>query len=246
MEVSDLRNRVLVLEQRRRAAEAKLNTLLDREPEAALGAPVNYSVRPVSHSLETLKEMALENRVELKAVTLAIQKSETSRALAKKAYYPDLMADFSYWNVRNNPNRWMLMVEAKIPIAFWSKGKHDARVRQSEMEKRAWESDYEALVNQILYAVEDAFVDIQVARNNVDLYQDVIILQARQTVAAVKANYETDRATFLNLVDSERTLLRFELAYYKALVDFEKGMADLERAVGMVLRTPVYEKGERK
>ncbi|MDP7560491.1 MAG: hypothetical protein QF745_08115, partial [Planctomycetota bacterium] len=59
-------------------------------------------------------------------------------------------------------------------------------------------------------------------------------------------NYEADRATFLNLVDSERTLLRFELGHYEALVDFELGIADLERAVGTGLRTPESEKGEAK
>ena len=78
-----------------------------------------------------------------------------------------------------------------------------------------------------------------------DLYQDVIIPQAQQTVETIKTNYETNRATFLNLVDSERTLLRFELDYYKALVAFEKGQADLERAVGTALLVSGHEEGEK-
>lgn len=243
VEVSDLGNRVLVLAQRRRAGVAKLNTLMDREPETVLGSLADFPIRPMGYTLDTLKQMAMKNRPELMAVTVAIEKSETAKALAKKAYYPDLMADFSYWNVRNNTNRWMLMIEAKVPVAFWSKGKHDARVRQAEVEKRAWQADYEDVKNQILYAVEEAFVNIQVAWNNVDLYQDVIIPQAQQTVAAIQANYETDRATFLSLVDSERTLLRFELDYYKALVAFEKGQADLVRAIGTTLLESGYDEG---
>ena len=237
VEVSDLSNRVLVLIQRRRVAEAKLNVLLDRDPEASLGRSADFPIRPVVYSLKELQQMALDNRPELKAIQFAIERSEAARALARRDYYPDLMADFSYWDVRNNPNRWMLMVEAKVPIAFWSKGKHDARVRQAEAEKRAWESTYGELKNQILYQVEEAFVAIRVAEDNVDLYGRVIIPQARQAVEAVKVGYQTDRATFLNLVDSERGLLRFELDYYTAVVNFEKGIAGLERAVGTNLRT---------
>ena len=245
VEVFDLGNRVLVLAQRRQIGVAKLNTLMDRAPETELGSLAGFSIRPVGYSLEVLKQMAIENRPELKAATLAIERNETAKALAQKAYYPDFMVDFSYWNVRNNTNRWMLMVEAKVPIAFWSKGKHDARLRQVEMEKRVWQADYEDIKNQVLYAVEEAFVNVQVAWNNVDLYQDVIIPQAQQTVETIKTNYETNRATFLNLVDSERTLLRFELDYYKALVAFEKGQADLERAVGTALLVSGHEEGEK-
>ncbi len=244
VEVSDLSNRALVLGQKRRAAEARLNALLDRDPGASLGPPADFPVRPVRYTLDEMKQMALENRPELKALSLAVERAEAARALAKRDYYPDLMTDFSYWDVKNNPNRWMLMVEAKVPLAFWSKGKHDARVRQADAEVRALEADHRELRNQALYAVEEAYVDVQVARNNVDLYSRTIVPQARQAVEAVRAGYETDRATFLNLVDSERTLLRFELDYYRSMVNYEKGVADLERAVGASLRTPVINEGE--
>ena len=155
--------------------------------------------------------------------------------LAKRSYYPDFMTDFSYWNVRNSRNRWMLMVEAKIPIAFWSRGRYDARARQAAVEKQAWLSELGELRNQVLFEIEEALVEVRIAQSNADLYRRTIIPQARLAVDALRASYETDRASFFSLVDSERTLLRFELAYYRALVESEKGIANLERAVGASL-----------
>lgn len=236
VEVSDLSNQVLVLSRRQQTAAARLNTLLDREPQGPLGQPAEFTLTPLAQSLEELQRMALENRSELRAAQLTIAQSTAAIELARKDYYPDFMADFAYWNVRDETNRWMLMLEARVPVAFWSRGKHDARVRQAQAERKAWEAAREELENQILYAVEEAYVEVGVAARNADLYRQVILPQARQAVEVMRAGYQTDRESFLSLVDSERALLRFELDYHRARVDYEKSFADLERAVGTDLR----------
>ncbi len=235
VEVSDLSKEVLVLVQRRRATEAKLNTLLNRLPQTPLGTPEECEAVKVTQTLEDLQKVALDNRPELEATQLAVQRSRTDQKLARKEYYPDFMIDVAYWNVQDNLNRWMLMVEAKIPLAFWSKGRHDARLKEAKIEERLSNSAYEDLKNHVLYEVEDALINVQVAESEIKLYRDVILPQAQQTLEAVTASYRTGRASFLNLIDSERVLLKFELAYYRSLVDFEKGLADLERAVGIDL-----------
>jgi len=44
--------------------------------------------------------------------------------------------------------------------------------------------------------------------------------------------YENDRTEFLDLLDSQMTVIDLDLAYFQALADFEARLADLELAVG--------------
>jgi outer membrane protein TolC len=44
--------------------------------------------------------------------------------------------------------------------------------------------------------------------------------------------YENDRTEFLDLLDSQMTVIDLDLAYFQALADFESRLADLELAIG--------------
>jgi outer membrane protein TolC len=45
--------------------------------------------------------------------------------------------------------------------------------------------------------------------------------------------YENDKTEFLDLLDSQMTVIDVDLAYFQAVADFEARMADLELAVGI-------------
>jgi len=237
VEVADQANQIEILNRRRQTTEARLNTLMNRASRTPPGRPEELVIVPLVQRLEELQQIALINRSERRATELAIVRSEVVGDLARRDYYPDFMTDFSYWNVRDRQNRWMLMVEANIPIAFWSRGKHDARVRQAATEKRAWEASLQELDNQILFAVEDAFANLEIAAVDIRLYQKTIMLQAQQAVEALRIAYQTDQESLLSLLDSERRLHQFELKYHRSRIDYEKSLADLERAVGIPLRS---------
>ncbi len=51
--------------------------------------------------------------------------------------------------------------------------------------------------------------------------------------------YQADQGDFLTLIDNQRVLLDVQLAYYRALSDLEQARADLERAVGADVLSPV-------
>ena len=135
------------------------------------------------------------------------------------------------------------MQQGRLPLAFWSRGRYDARTRQARLEKRATEAFLQQLDNQIQLAVEEAYTELEVSVGDINLYEQTILPQARQAVDALRAAYQTDQTTFLSLIDSERRLLQFDLAYQRARVAHEQSMADLERAVGAPLH--FNEEGKR-
>jgi outer membrane protein, heavy metal efflux system len=89
VEISKLSEQLMVLEQRRQTAEARLNSLLFREPETPVGTPAEIKPREFTWSLTDLNETALTNYPTLKAQQRRIDREQYGVELAKKDFYPD-------------------------------------------------------------------------------------------------------------------------------------------------------------
>lgn len=89
--------------------------------------------------------------------------------------------------------------------------------------------------NLTLFEVKDFHFKVQTSERLVKLYRDNIIPQAEQSLNAAEIGYQSGKVDFLNLIDSQRVLLDFNLAYYRAVADFGINIAQLERVVGIEL-----------
>ena len=60
--------------------------------------------------------------------------------------------------------------------------------------------------------------------------------QAEQGVAAARAGYRAGKTGFLDLIEANRAWRGFQLEYYRALVERENRLAELEQVIGTDLR----------
>ena len=238
VELSKLFNELPVLEQQRATANARLNLLLSRAPQASLGEPIEPIVpneqgqRP---SLEALQQRAVQNRPELRAVDLEIARTQAATALAHKQYYPDfnvMVERFQNFGARDGFGG---MVSMSLPFAFWTKPKYDAGVREAAANVESAKATVQSLKNQIMFEVKDLLAKIEAAEKMVTLYKTTVLPQAQQTLESARIGYQTGKAEFLTLLDAERAIKDFQLAYYRALTETEQRTAELERAVGVDL-----------
>ena len=135
VEVSKMVDDLIMLGQRKRALEAKLNALLDRPPDSTVGKPEEVIVRKFPYTVEELQKVALEMNPTLKGMKKMIEAKEKAYALAKREYYPDFGVRFAYGQRDNGPEmkrRDMLtgMVEVNIPIFY--KSKQDRKVAETK------------------------------------------------------------------------------------------------------------------
>jgi outer membrane protein TolC len=235
VELSLLQQQLPVLEQRRITAAAMLNTLLDRDPASPLGLAQEPTQLPIEKPLDELHSFALNDRPELKAAELEVQRSEQSRALAQRQYYPDFnVAVQRFQNYQANDG-FGAYVAMSIPFAFWTKPKYDAGVQEAAAAVSVAQAQQHTLENLTKFQVNDLLAKFRATDQVAMLYRTTILPQAEQSLESARVGYRVGKGSFLDLIDAQRAWRGFQHEYFKAIVDRQNRLAELEQVVGITL-----------
>lgn len=233
VELSKIANDIIVLEQNRKAIQARLNNLLNRHPDAPLGVPKDFEKHTLAFNLNELEKIALDNRPMLQRSEHAVEKNRLNLELVKKDYYSDITAMIEYRHIGDFPSdTWSSALSINIPW-LWSKQRQ--KVKEARKELQASNADHEAVNNRTLFEIRDVISRVISANSTLNLFKTSVIPQAVQSLNAARIGYETGRVDFLTLIDSQRTLLDAKLQYYRSLVEYEQNLARLEKTVGVEL-----------
>jgi outer membrane protein, heavy metal efflux system len=235
VELSLLFQHLPVLGQRRKTAEAMLNTLLDRDTSSPLGIAQEPSQAPIETPLDDLHGLALNDRPEIKAAELDVQRSEQSRALAQRQYYPDFNVAFQRFQNYQANDGFGAYVAMSIPFAFWTKPKYDAGVQEAEAAVAVAQAQQHTLENMTRFQINDLLAKFRATDQVATLYRTTILPQAEQSLEAARVGYRAGKTGFLDLIDTQRAWRGFQLEYFKALVDRQHRLAELEQVVGITL-----------
>ncbi|TAJ76148.1 TolC family protein [bacterium] len=238
LEQTDLLNKLTWAEKDLVSSQAKLNTLLNRPPNSPLAPPRELDLTAVSSEPSELEKTALEQRPELRASEVGIRKAEKTVELAEKnRKFPDFMVGLEYWVAPDQSQKHMYspMITLTIPFSPWTKGKHDYEIEQALAERQMAQSNLQAMRNAVLFEVRDLAAKLAAATKSLSIYRDGLLPQSQQSFQAALAAYQTGSVNFMTLLDAQRTIRDVRTGYYKAMVDYEQSLADLERAVGKKL-----------
>jgi outer membrane protein, heavy metal efflux system len=244
-ELTRVLNRLLTLRQQRQVLASRLNTLVDRAPDVEIES-VTLAESSTAGSgtidLSTLLATGEANRHEVLAADALVDRSERSIALATRNAWPDLTIGAGVINVGQSrasamtappdsgKNAWTVSVGVALPI--W-RDKLRAGVRQAGQEREAQQQSRSKIVNDIQFEVRDQVIRLQTLAEQIRLFQDVLLPQAREAQDSTEAAYQTGQVSVLDLLDSERVLLDVRLANERQRVDYLVAQAELERAVGV-------------
>ncbi len=247
VELSRIANELINLEQLKGTAIARINILLNRHPDAPLDTPEEVDITELSVSLEELYGKAKEISPDLSLMKYRIEKDKAAYKLARKQYYPDFTFGLNYTFINDLPSDVMSSPSGEgrdsytgtlsINVPIFQKRKYDAGVREADARLKSSKMAYKNMENMTLFGVKDYHFKVQTAERLVKLYRNSIIPQAEQSLKAAEIGYQAGNVDFLNLIDSQRVLLDFKLAFYRAVADFGVNIAGLERVVGVELES---------
>ena len=234
---SDLQNRLIEFEGRRRRAAARLNTLLNRPPQGPLGPAPPVEATPLEASLDSLQAALEGQRPRLQGLQARIGAENAAAALARLESRPDFSVNLGYRQRATmgfDPVRGedFLSVGLAFNLPLYQGGKQAPRLEQALNRRQAAQAAYEAEAQRLRLELQVHYIDAATHRRQADLVRSRLIPQADQALQAALAGYQVGKVDFLTLLDSQITLLAQEIQYHHHLTAYEKALAGIEAAVG--------------
>lgn len=238
VELSQNADELIRLKKSARIEEARLNTLMNRLPQAPVSIPHGLSKDRFDYSLEGLQQIATENRPYLNGLSSLVDRSRSSKSLAQKEYFPDIGIGFRYGQRDNafdmqRPDFVSAFVNINIPL--WYKDKQKRKVAEEGYKIDVALEAYNNAKNQVFLQIKENMDEVAKNRELLELISTGIIPQARQSLESAMAGYAVDKVDFLTLLDNQITLYKWEIKYHRELTDYEKSLAKMEHLVGKSL-----------
>lgn len=242
-EISRADRMLLDLDSRRVELVERLNALLDR----AAGSPIEpirlAVVDRVEVDLDLLVEIADRNRPELEAVEARIEGAEGDLELARLRFRPDFMVGLTYGLVedRDDPagraapppdnGQDVFGVQAGVSIPLWRKQRR-AGLEEALERRRANELARLRVATGISTTLADLTQRLDLTWRELRLLDDLLIVQARESVESAQAAYVAGQVNALDLFDAEHVLFDTRTAIARSRADYLITLAELEGAAG--------------
>ncbi len=246
LELSKLFDQEIKLQAFRRNQAIRLNVLMDTPPDDVLVLPEKVG----TNMPDVLDENKLYQQAEIVRPLLKQKENDINAAqsrleLARKEFYPDFKLGVAYGNrsgdnplPRGGSRADFLSVMFSVNMPIYQKRKLDKAVSQRSLELRKTRNSFRDKWAVVRSEISSATTDYIQARELFVLFKSGIVPQAKQTVSSMLAAYQVSEVDFLNLVDSQVTLLNYEVQYWKALTEANQALARLVAAVG---KEDIYE-----
>ena len=223
----------------RRAMEARLNGLLDRASQTALGDAVLPTFPEQLPATDSLEAWALRERPILRAGTAEVQAAELQTILARRAIWPDLRLGVQFGqrsNAMGTDRMGSLMVSASIPVFAGSRqlrarDEADAMYAVAQAELGAMRAETRGELGEVL-------ASLRRARTLRALYTNTVLSQAEAAVRSALAAYRAGTVNLMTLLDNQTMANRFRQELFALEADEGKSWVTLEMLTARMLFDP--------
>ena len=230
VELARLQTDAVAWRERVRTAEARLVTLLGRDPASAMPAlaPAESASPAVSAAESTVTQRHPE--VQMAAATVAREEAEFARLQGERK--PDFVVGGGYMLQPGGAGAWTARGGITWPNAPWSRGKLNTEIAAQQKRVDAAHAHQDATVASVRESVREATVRLEAARQRVELLDAAVMPHVEHDFDVARASYAAGRAEFADLLESERALLTTRMDVIAARADVQRAIADVELAVG--------------
>lgn len=233
VELSRLRQRLTVLEQQKKTAQVRLNTLLYRSPDAPLGPPAPLQKAELTQSLEVLYQLAREHDPELQREGRLIERSQFAVNLARRQYYPDFSVGYMYQNRPLLPEMHGFSVGVNIPIFYRSKQREG--VNEATQELLGAQQSRDNRKTTLYFEVKEQYLTAKASEELARLYSQAVVPQSSLALESSMSAYTVGTVDFLTMLNNFVTVLDYEVNYYREDANYHIALARLEPLVGVEL-----------
>ena len=235
--VSQLHNRLVSAQKMHRTVQEMLLSLLNRPAHAELGNPPALPEELPDLTLDSLLKEAARHNPALEKSRVQIQLAEKKESLARWNFWPDFSLGVDYRIRKSTPmdavkGTDFLSFRIGVSLPLWFFAKENKLLGSAEEDLRAAESREEGMRRMLEYRVVERYQEAEKAKDQLELYDNAILPQARSTLESSMIAYQVGRADFLTLVTSQLSVFNYEIERLSTLNSFHQALADLEELTG--------------
>ncbi len=238
VELGQLEDRIAQLRAMRPAFVAELNAALNRASRQEVPTFSRLPGRVAAVDAQDLAELARQSNPALLALDEQIEEQRLLAEVARKEGLPDLTIGLDYIITDEAADRSIsesgddpILLSFGFNVPLWRE-KYDAGVREALARRLAVAGERADQANRIAAGIHRAWFEHTDADRRVRLFERTLIPKAEESLRASLAAFRAGETTFLDLLDTERTLLEFAIAAERARADRGKALARLNTLVG--------------
>jgi outer membrane protein, heavy metal efflux system len=234
VEISLLIERLAVLDQQRRALEARINGLLFRPPDTPLG-PADIGAPPrLAQSLADLRALAQQNNPALKRDERVIDSGQQALRLAQRDVLPDFAVNVTTQKFAGDMP-WMYGVDVMVKVPLFWQRKQRPMIAEAAAVLQSGQQMRDNTLATTTAQVTEAYVAATTSQRLVTLYADSVLPQSRLALESSLASYQVGSADFLTVLTNFITVLDYEVNLEEQHARLRQALARLEPLVGMDL-----------
>jgi len=210
--------------------KARLNFLLGRPKSEALKLRGSLVRGRVPFETEVLGRRAEVARPEMIAMNARLVRAAAEKKKAALSYLPDFNLGLSRHRLTGEKTSWDFTLSIPVPLFFWQPLRGEVAEKQANL--MSLEQRVRQMRNSIRLEVEQAGFQARAAENQIVLFQDKILTQAREAYDLFFYSFQEGEITGIELIEARRTLIEALESYADALFVYNMALASLEKAVG--------------
>jgi len=223
-----------------RLARIRLNSTigLPLSTEVVLASEV-VGIDGNAGSLDSLKQVGLAARPELRALRQRIKAGQAAVRMARSGFYPQVMLNGNYNYSKPNPrilptkddweDSWSVGVSISYDIWNWGRTYHQAS--QAKAQLSIADDAMAQLKDAIEFEITADYLGLLKANEAVAVASDGVA-QADESYRITKSKFDAGVASTTDLLDTEVALLNARTSYTHAIVDRQLAQARLRTAIG--------------
>jgi len=214
-------------------ARAKMNAVLNLPSNYQLPAPEYLPDAHLSLSIDSLTVLLSANNPFIEAMRMKSLMDSKDIELAHKQFFPDFMLGVGTERLMNKPmdgnrNSFMGMFSLSLPV--W-RNSYSHTVKAAQARAGSTEQELKNELNGLVLELKEALYKYHDAERKISLYRDSLIPKTRELLAVSQRSYEAGKTDFLDIIDSQRTLIDLELNYERALADRIQSVSRVETLI---------------
>ena len=218
-----------------------INNLLGAESERARPIPDKLPQVTIEKTEDDIHALSLQNAPLLLTAQQRVAWAQTGKELAEKDYFPDFT--FSLKTILTGSAEFgdppdsgkdpiIAGVNMNLPLFL---GRRQAKVDEQEAGIESAESNHREQKRFLETQIEQELYLYREAQRKLVLYQQELLPKVKQQLEVAVNGFQSGETSILELIDAEKSLLKFSLAENRAMADRALAVARLEARAGVVL-----------